>query len=87
MPESRRRKKQNYTPPANASGTPKPVRIGSPRWLAPTMLTMFVVGLLWIVAWYIAGTTIPVMRDLGWVNLLVGFGFIGVGFALATRWE
>lgn len=88
MPESRRRKKSTYTPPANASGTPqKPARIGSPSWLVPTMLAMFIIGLLWIVVWYIAPTGIPVIESLGPWNLAVGFGFVGVGFALATRWQ
>lgn len=88
MPESKKRKKSTYTPPANASGSEvKPVRIGSPRWLAPTMVAMFVVGLIWIVLWYLAPNSIPIIKDLGWVNLLIGFGFFGVGFILATKWE
>ena len=30
---------------------------------------------------------IPVMNDLGQYNLLVGIGFMAVGFTFATKWE
>ena len=52
------------------------------------MVAMFVIGLLWIVAFYLNGNSIPVMKDLNNMeNVLVGFGFIGVGFFLSTRWR
>jgi threonine/homoserine/homoserine lactone efflux protein len=52
------------------------------------MVTMFILGLLWIVIFYLAGSQVPVMQDLSnLVNVLVGFVFIGIGFALATRWR
>lgn len=88
MPKSKIRKKLQpaYTPPSSLDH--KPVKIGSPSWLVPTMLTMFIVGLLWIVVFYLAGSNVPVMRDLSnLTNVLVGFGFIAVGFGLATRWK
>ena len=88
MPKSKIRKKLQpaYTPPAAVE--PKAVRIGNPRWLVPTMVTFFILGLLWIVVFYLAGNKVPVMQDLNnLANVLVGFGFIGVGFALATRWH
>jgi hypothetical protein len=52
------------------------------------MVTMFIVGLLWIVVFYLVGNQVPVMSDFGnLANVLIGFAFIGVGFALATRWK
>jgi hypothetical protein len=63
-------------------------RIGSPSWLAPTMVACFVLGMLYIVVFYIAGSQIPVMKDLSpLINVGIGFGFIIVGFVLATRWR
>jgi hypothetical protein len=50
------------------------------------MLTCFIVGLLWIVAYYLAPDA-PVLGTLGNWNLAVGFGFIMVGLALSTRWR
>jgi len=84
VPESRGRKKQVYTPPPTA---PERERYGSRAWWAPLMVGFFVFGLLWIVLYYIAGADLPVMKQLGWLNVLVGFGFIGVGFGMSTRWR
>lgn len=88
MPKSKLRRKQQpvFTPPP--PGVPQAVKIGNPAWLAPMMVTMFLLGLLWIVVFYLAGPQVPIMQDLNnLMNVLVGFGFIGVGFALATRWR
>ena len=58
----------------------------SPRWLAPTMVVAFLIGLFWIVVFYVTGTLYPVPKIGNW-NMLIGFGFIGFGFSLATRWR
>ncbi|MBI1352076.1 MAG: hypothetical protein GC156_13285 [Actinomycetales bacterium] len=88
MPESKGRKKAVYTPPPTTKGERKVARIGSPSWLAPTMVALFVIGLAYIVIFYIAGSQIPVMRDLSaLLNVLIGFAFIAGGFVLATRWK
>lgn len=84
MPRSRLRRKTAYTPPATRSVGGS---LSSRRWVAPTMVVLFVVGLLWIVTFYIAGSSLPVMRDLNNWNLLVGFGFIAAGFAVSTQWR
>ena len=52
------------------------------------MVGCFIVGLLYIVIFYIAGPNIPIMRDLAnIVNVAIGFGFIIVGFFLSTKWQ
>lgn len=92
MPESRRRKKQAYTPPpqkkSTGSDSPSrvPVRIDGARWIGPAMVASFVIGLLWIVIWYISPDN-PVMGPLAGWNVAVGFVFIGIGFLLSTKWE
>jgi len=88
MPESKGRKKDVAYTPQMGKGERKVARLGSPRWLAPTMVAMFCIGLLYIVVFYIAGYQIPVMRDLSaLVNVAIGFGFIIVGFVLSMRWH
>lgn len=82
MPESKRRKKDTYTPPPSKN----PVKIGSPRWVAPVMLACFILGLLWIVAYYIAPQA-PIMSDLSYWNVVGGFVLIGVGFIISTKWK
>jgi hypothetical protein len=82
---SRRRKK-----PATLSqtATTAPKRKGpSPRWLAPLMLVLFGLGVLWLVVYYLSEGNMPLAGDLGAGNLLVGFGFIIVGFILSTQWR
>ena len=73
--------------PEQAKGERKVARLGSPSWLAPTMVACFILGLAYIVAYYIAGPQIPVMKDLSpLINVGIGFAFIGVGFGLSTKW-
>ena len=87
MPESRRRKKAAYTPPPAKQPTERALR-RSTRWVAPTMVTLLLVGLFYIVVFYLAGNSVPVMKDLpAWGNVLIGFGFILAGFGVATRWR
>jgi drug/metabolite transporter (DMT)-like permease len=65
--------------------------LGRGRGVVVTMLTCFILGLLWICTYYVfTGTNldkIPVFNDLEQYNLLVGIGFMAVGFSYATRWE
>lgn len=88
MPESRVRRRKRTAAAVEQSSSTTPVNFDSPRWLAPTMVTFFLVGLLWIVVFYIAGSDVPLMRDLNnLANVGIGFGFLAVGFVLATRWK
>jgi hypothetical protein len=82
VPKSRIRRKTAYTPPPAPGGPDVPK-----RWIAPLMLAMFLIGLVYIVVYYLAGSNIPFMESIGNWNILVGFAFIGVGFGLATRWK
>lgn len=63
--------------------------LGRGRGVVVGMLGAFLLGLVWIVVYYITGSTmsIPVMADLGQYNLVVGIGFMAVGFVYATKWE
>jgi hypothetical protein len=83
VPESRPRKKIDYTTPSGVSK--KPARIAK-RWIAPVMVTCWVLGLLWIVVFYLA-PDLKYMGDLGNWNLLIGMGLISLGFIFATQWE
>lgn len=92
VPESRRRKKAAYTPPpekkSSGGDAPSrvPVKLDGARWIAPLMVVMFVVGLLWIVTWYIAPDN-PIMGPLAGWNVAIGFVFIVAGFLLSTKWR
>ena len=63
--------------------------LGRGRGVVVGMLGCFLLGLVWIVLYYITGQdlAIPLMKNLGQYNLMVGIGFMAVGFVYATRWE
>jgi len=63
--------------------------LGRGRGVVVGMLGCFLIGLLWILVYYMAGqpTDLPVFRNLEAYNLIVGIGFMAVGFVYATRWE
>ena len=65
--------------------------LGRNRGVVITMLSCFIIGLLWICTYYVFTgqhlDKIPVFNDLGQYNLLVGISFMAVGFSYATRWE
>jgi len=92
VPESRPRNKPRYTPPPSAGSTAKSSKrrgklSAGGRWVAPVMCACWILGLLWIVTFYIAGDRIGVLIALGNWNLLIGMGLIIIGFFFATRWE
>jgi Cell division protein CrgA len=81
VPKSRTRSKAVYTPPPRAARAKV-----SPRWLAPTMVGAFLVGLVWIIVFYVSSQTWPVAAIGAW-NLVVGFAFLVGGLVLATKWR
>jgi Cell division protein CrgA len=81
VPKSRVRTKPVYTPPAKSARGKV-----SPRWLAPTMLGCLLIGLVWIVIFYVSQQSLPI-GALGSWNLVIGFGFLVGGVVLSTRWH
>jgi len=64
--------------------------LGRGRGVVVGMLGCFLIGLIWICTFYVFSndpSKIWVMNDLNQFNLLVGIGFMAVGFTFATRWE
>lgn len=60
---------------------------GTAPWVIPTLLTLLLLGVAWIVVFYIAGHLIPFMAALGNWNLAVGMGLIAASFVVATQWK
>jgi hypothetical protein len=84
MPKSRVRRKTAFTPPPERKS-----RRASwvTRLAAPLMVGFFLVGLAWIVVFYVAGSGIGFMETLGNWNLIIGFGLLATGFGFATQWR
>jgi hypothetical protein len=83
VPKSRVRKRTVYTPPPPKSKRRKV----SPPWVGPSIVGCLVVGLAWIVVYYLTSGSVAGMSALGPWNLVVGFVFIIAGVILATTWK
>ncbi|MDR0945877.1 MAG: cell division protein CrgA [Bifidobacteriaceae bacterium] len=81
MPESRSREKKStsYTPPPGKQGV-KP----SPKWWAPLMVVLMLVGLAYVVLTYLQ---LLVPSALGNWNLGIGFAVLLIGFLMTMRWR
>jgi hypothetical protein len=90
VPKSKVRKKSVYTPPQGTlqseTASARAVQ-PSPRWYAPLMVALMLVGLLWIVVFYVAGDRIPFMAGLNAWNFLIGFGLMVAGLVMSMRWR
>lgn len=58
----------------------------NPAWFKPVMFGFMLVGFLWVIVYYISGTTLP-LPTLGSWNIVVGFGVMFIGFIMTTRWK
>jgi hypothetical protein len=85
VPKSRVRKTEVFTPPPRRSAK-KQV---SPPWVAPTMVGLLILGVLWLVLGYITEYKFPGMKPLGGQagNLIEGFALLVLGLGLATQWR
>ena len=57
----------------------------NPRWFVPLFCTLMVVGLIWVVAYYLT-STYPIPNIGAW-NLLIGFVIIMIGFLMTMWWR
>jgi len=67
---------------------PQPVpgeNLPNPVWFKPVMFGFMLLGLAWIIVYYVSGGY-PVPA-LGTGNILVGFGIAFIGFLMTTRWR
>lgn len=66
----------------------KRVRAGdqNPVWFRPVMFGFMLLGLVWIIVFYITQGKYPLPTFGSW-NILIGFGIAFVGFLMTTRWR
>lgn len=61
---------------------------GAPRpWVPFVFVPVFLLGVLWLVVYNLAGQQIPPMRALGDWNVGIGLVLIVAGFSLMTLWK
>ncbi len=83
MPESKPRKRT--APAAQQTSTTQAYK-PNPVWFKPVMFGLMIIGLLWIITFYISEGTLPVRDWASW-NIVAGFGIAIVGFLMTTRWR
>lgn len=84
MPKSRSRKKKQPTPSIRNHGAEK--EEVNPTWWVPVMVTLFIVGLVYIVVTYLSSSRFP-LPGIGAWNLAIGFAVIMAGFIMTMRWR
>lgn len=57
------------------------------RWVAPAFITVGLLGVAWLVVYYIAGRNVPFMNKLGDWNILIGMGLMAVALGLSMLWK
>ena len=90
MPESRTRKSADEKQKQKVQRASKPKKVKAPssrRWVPPTFITVGLLGVIWLIVYYVAGPSIPYMSDLGNWNILIGMGGMAAAFAIATLWK
>ena len=65
---------------SEGEATPNPV------WFKPIMLGLMILGLLWVIVFYLSNQNLPIPGIGGW-NLVIGFGIAFIGFLMTTRWR
>ena len=94
MPTSSSRKKSVKPSQANlGEGARKEADAPNPAWFAPVMFGFMLLGLVWIITYYVTGAQFPLGSffvapfNIGNWNIAVGFGIALVGFIMSTRWK
>jgi hypothetical protein len=87
VPESKRRKKKSAGP-TEAVAVSARHQTGNPSWFVPVVLGLMVVGLAWVVVFYLTSgkSDLPIPAIGRW-NLAIGFGLMISGFGMLTRWK
>lgn len=80
MSGTKKRTKAPRNPEHHKDDAPNPV------WFKPVMFGFMLVGLLWIIVFYISQGTLPIPSIQAW-NIMVGFGIAFIGFLMTTRWK
>ena len=90
VPESRTRKSADEKRKLKEQRAARPKKVKAPasrRWVPPTFITVGLLGVAWLILYYVAGPQVPLMSDLGNWNILIGMGGMAAAFGIATLWR
>lgn len=58
----------------------------NPVWFKPIMFGFMLLGLAWIIVFYLTSGSFPIPGIREW-NIGIGFGLLIIGFFMTTRWR
>jgi hypothetical protein len=96
VPKSRVRKKKVYTPPVELRPrqTTAESKKPSPLWVPTLAVGLIVLGILWLVVFYLTNGFIDLFEplgtplyELGYWNLAIGFGALVASLLVLSRWR
>jgi hypothetical protein len=94
VPKSTVRKKKVYTAPAELrpQETATARRRPSPVWVPALAVALVVIGIAWLVSYYLTQgffdvSWLSTLADLKYWNLAIGFGFLVASLAVFSKWR
>lgn len=69
------------------SRTQAKIAVGTRDWVPWVFIPLGLLGVIWLLVFYIAGYQVPIMKDLASWNYLIGIGLIAASFGVATLWK
>ena len=95
MPESKVRKeaaekkvaKRKSQTTAQRTKSQAKLAVGTRDWVPWVFIPLGLLGVIWLLVFYIAGNDVPFIRDLRNWNYLIGIGLIAAAFGIATLWK
>jgi hypothetical protein len=93
VPKSPVRKKKVYTPPAELRPQPTAAsKRPSPVWLPATAVALLVLGIAWMVVFYLTqgfvdAPALSFLANIGYWNFAIGFGAMIGALILLSKWR
>ena len=90
MPKAKVTKDAQPVTTASSTATRTPVKIntgGTPTWYKVIMFGMMLLGLGWLVVYYLAGDQIQLLAELGPWNYAIGFIGMIIGLLMTMGWR
>ncbi|QPK83290.1 cell division protein CrgA [Corynebacterium qintianiae] len=90
MPKAKVTKDSRPIPTTSTGASRTPVKIntgGTPIWYKVIMFGLLVLGLAWLIVFYVAGDQIQFLAQLGPWNYLIGFSAMIVGLLMTMGWR
>ena len=90
MPKAKVTKDAKPVTTASSGATRTPVKIntgGTPMWYKVIMFGLMILGLAWLIVFYLAADQIPFLAELGPWNYAIGFGGFIIGLLMTMGWR